>query len=124
MARRVVRAAVHFTMEPSVCCTTTGASVWRRTAGLTSELPFPLPPRLPRYVKSELYERAEAFFARASALQPSEVKWRLMVASCRRRAGALAPAFEAYAGIADDYPENAECALAVGGVSARPGDGD
>jgi intraflagellar transport protein 88 len=36
------------------------------------------------YVKSEMYERAIEFFMRASELQPSEVKWRLMVASCHR----------------------------------------
>jgi intraflagellar transport protein 88 len=36
------------------------------------------------YVKSEMYERAIEFFMRASELQPGEVKWRLMVASCHR----------------------------------------
>jgi len=36
------------------------------------------------YVKSELYERAVEFFSRAAELQPGEVKWKLMVASCHR----------------------------------------
>eukprot|EP00665_Eupelagonemidae_sp_cell47_P001054 gene1054-1397_t len=32
------------------------------------------------------------FFDRASQIQPGEVKWRLMVASCHRRIGAFANA--------------------------------
>jgi len=42
------------------------------------------------YVKSEMYERAIEFFMRASELQPGEVKWRLMVASCHRCVEVLA----------------------------------
>ncbi|KAF1327900.1 Intraflagellar transport protein 88, partial [Globisporangium splendens] len=37
------------------------------------------------YVKSELYEKAIQFFERASQIQSTEVKWRLMVTSCYRR---------------------------------------
>jgi len=39
------------------------------------------------YVKNYLYEKACVFFERASQIQPGEVKWRLMVASCYRRMG-------------------------------------
>lgn len=39
------------------------------------------------YVKSELYENAIQFFLRASEVEPEDVKWQLMVASCYRRMG-------------------------------------
>jgi len=32
-----------------------------------------------------LYEKALLYFERASQIQPGEVKWKLMVASCYRR---------------------------------------
>eukprot|EP00899_Mesostigma_viride_P015499 jgi/Mesvir1/23950/Mv10720-RA.2 len=41
------------------------------------------------HVKSEVYEKAMPFFDLASKIQPNEVKWQLMVASCFRRVGAL-----------------------------------
>jgi intraflagellar transport protein 88 len=37
------------------------------------------------YVQSNLYEEAIVFFERAAEIQPQEVKWQLMVASCHRR---------------------------------------
>jgi hypothetical protein len=40
------------------------------------------------HVKSELYEKAMPYFDLASKIQPQEVKWLLMVASCHRRIGA------------------------------------
>lgn len=58
------------------------------------------------YVKSEMYERAVEFFSRASELQPAEVKWKLMVASCHRRMGNTAEAFELYAGIHARHRDN------------------
>ncbi|RLN10489.1 hypothetical protein BBO99_00003667 [Phytophthora kernoviae] len=61
------------------------------------------------YVKSELYEKAIQFFERASQIQPSEVKWRLMVTSCYRRMGAYQKAMVLYEQIHQDYPENLEC---------------
>lgn len=48
------------------------------------------------YVKREMYEQAIDFFERAALVQPSEVKWRLMVTSCYRRLGDLNRAFELY----------------------------
>jgi intraflagellar transport protein 88 len=69
--------------------------------------PARLTPR--RYVKCELYERAAGFFGRAAELQPGDVKWRLMVASCQRRAGALGAALETYAGVHAEHPDNLEC---------------
>lgn len=61
------------------------------------------------YVKHDLYERACHFFERASQIQPREVKWRLMVASCYRRMGALQKALKLYEDINNDYPDNFEC---------------
>ncbi|CAM9133796.1 unnamed protein product [Discosporangium mesarthrocarpum] len=61
------------------------------------------------YVKSELYEKAIHFFERAAQIQPTEVKWRLMVTSCYRRMGNYAKALELYESIHTEYPENLEC---------------
>lgn len=35
-----------------------------------------------------MYEKAIPYFELAAAIQPAEVKWALMVASCHRRVGA------------------------------------
>lgn len=48
------------------------------------------------YVKREMYEQAIDYFSRAAQVQPSEVKWRLMVTSCYRRLGDLSKAYELY----------------------------
>lgn len=48
------------------------------------------------YVKREMYEQAIEFFEQASSVQPSEVKWRLMVTSCYRRLGDYFKALELY----------------------------
>jgi intraflagellar transport protein 88 len=41
------------------------------------------------HVRNEVYEKALPYFDLASKIQPQEVKWGLMVASCHRRVGAL-----------------------------------
>jgi len=61
------------------------------------------------FVKSEMYEKAMAFFIRASQIQPKEVKWRLMVASCYRRIGSFQQALRIYQDIEKEYPDNIEC---------------
>ncbi|CAM9656365.1 unnamed protein product [Laminaria digitata] len=61
------------------------------------------------YVKSELYEKAIHYFETAAQIQPTEVKWRLMVTSCFRRMGNYQMALELYEKIHIDYPENLEC---------------
>lgn len=75
------------------------------------------------YVKNEMYEKALEYFKLASQLQPTEIKWSLMVASCyrylshlkqlgdsfARRAGLLPEAFEYYAQIHQGHPESVEC---------------
>merc|ERR1719313_1716054 len=61
------------------------------------------------FVKNEMYEKAVAYFERAAQIQPQEVKWKLMVASCHRRSGDYALAFEIYRAIHADFPDNIEC---------------
>lgn len=61
------------------------------------------------HVKSELYEKAMPFFDLASKIQPQEVKWQLMVASCYRRIGAYPLALSKYKEIHRSHPENVEC---------------
>jgi len=61
------------------------------------------------YVKQEMYEAAIPFFGRASQIEPAEVKWRLMVASCYRRMGAYPAALKLYEDIHHSHPNNIEC---------------
>lgn len=61
------------------------------------------------YVKQGLYEKACQFFERAAQVQPKEVKWQLMVASCYRRSENYQKALKLYEEIYNDYPENMEC---------------
>jgi len=60
------------------------------------------------YVKREMYEEAIKFFDTASDVQPGEVKWRLMVASCHRRNGDYFKALELYQQIYESHPDNME----------------
>lgn len=48
----------------------------------------PTPQLPPVHAHSQVYERALPYFELAAAIQPQEVKWSLMVASCFRRIGA------------------------------------
>ena len=61
------------------------------------------------FVKNEVYDKAMQFFERASQIQPHEVKWQLMVASCHRRRGEYPQAKRLYESIHRRYPENMEC---------------
>ena len=61
------------------------------------------------FVKNEMYEKAVVYFERAAQIQPNEVKWKLMVASCHRRSGDYALAFEIYRAIHASFPDNIEC---------------
>lgn len=61
------------------------------------------------YVKSELYEDAIQFFERAAEIEPAEVKWQLMVASCYRRMNNLQMAAVLYKKIHRQDPDNIEC---------------
>ena len=61
------------------------------------------------YVKQCLYEKACFYLERASQIKPSEVKWKLMVASCQRRIGNFQKALKIYQAIYQEYPDNIEC---------------
>jgi intraflagellar transport protein 88 len=61
------------------------------------------------FVKNEVYDKAMQFFERASQIQPQEVKWQLMVASCHRRRGEYPQAKRLYEEINRKYPDNMEC---------------
>mmetsp|Transcript_132977 Transcript_132977/g.384527 ORF Transcript_132977/g.384527 Transcript_132977/m.384527 type:complete len:839 (-) Transcript_132977:46-2562(-) len=61
------------------------------------------------YVKQEMYEAAIPFFNRAAQIEPNEVKWRLMVASCYRRMGSYPQALRLYEEIHKSHPNDIEC---------------
>ena len=61
------------------------------------------------YIESQFSEKAAKYFERAAIIQPNEVKWQLMVASCYRRSGSYQQAFEKYKQIHSRFPENVEC---------------
>mmetsp|Transcript_390 Transcript_390/g.998 ORF Transcript_390/g.998 Transcript_390/m.998 type:complete len:533 (+) Transcript_390:3-1601(+) len=61
------------------------------------------------FVKSEMYEKAMQYFQKAAQIQPKEVKWMLMVASCHRRIGAYTQALRTYEDIEKKHPDNIEC---------------
>lgn len=61
------------------------------------------------YVKQGMYERACTYFERASQVNPKEVKWRLMVASCFRRMEDYEKALKLYKNIHEEFPDNLEC---------------
>jgi intraflagellar transport protein 88 len=78
------------------------------------------------FVKHEMYEKSIHYFERASQIQPSEVKWRLMVTSCYRRMGNYSKALQLYEAIHEEYPENIECLrylVAICKDLGRPYDG-
>merc|ERR1719401_2228421 len=56
-----------------------------------------------------MYEAAIPFFSRAAQIEPNEVKWRLMVASCYRRMGAYPQALKLYEEIHKSHPNDIEC---------------
>ncbi|CAB3979099.1 intraflagellar transport 88 homolog [Paramuricea clavata] len=61
------------------------------------------------YIDSQFCEKAIQYFERASMIQPNEVKWQLMIASCYRRSGNYQQALETYKSIHRRFPENIEC---------------
>ncbi|XP_069747454.1 intraflagellar transport protein 88 homolog isoform X2 [Narcine bancroftii] len=61
------------------------------------------------YIDTQFCEKAIQYFERAVLIQPTQVKWRLMVASCYRRSGNYQKALETYKDIHRKFPENIEC---------------
>uniref|UniRef100_A0A8D2J6P4 Intraflagellar transport protein 88 homolog n=2 Tax=Varanus komodoensis TaxID=61221 RepID=A0A8D2J6P4_VARKO len=61
------------------------------------------------YIDTQFCEKAIHYFERAALIQPTQVKWQLMVASCYRRSGNYQKALETYKAIHRKFPDNAEC---------------
>ncbi|CAG0923155.1 unnamed protein product, partial [Notodromas monacha] len=61
------------------------------------------------YIEHQVPEKAVKYFERAALIQPDDVKWLLMVASCHRRAGNYQTALMTYKNIHFRFPENIEC---------------
>ncbi|XP_040004867.1 intraflagellar transport protein 88 homolog isoform X3 [Xiphias gladius] len=61
------------------------------------------------YIETQFCEKAILYFERATLIQPTQVKWQLMVASCYRRSGNYQKALETYKDIHRKFPENVEC---------------
>ncbi|XP_033125013.1 intraflagellar transport protein 88 homolog [Anneissia japonica] len=61
------------------------------------------------FIDSQFVEKAIQFFERAAVIQPNQVKWHLMIASCHRRSGNYQQALETYKTIHRKFPDNVEC---------------
>ncbi|KAK5608864.1 Intraflagellar transport protein 88 [Crenichthys baileyi] len=61
------------------------------------------------YIETQFCEKAIQYFERATLIQPTQVKWQLIVASCYRRSGNYQKALETYKEIHRRFPENVEC---------------
>lgn len=61
------------------------------------------------FIEHQVPEKALDYFERAALMQPNEVKWQLMGASCHRRSGNYHQALQAYKDIHARFPENIEC---------------
>ncbi|KAM4795326.1 intraflagellar transport protein 88 homolog isoform 2-T2 [Rhinophrynus dorsalis] len=61
------------------------------------------------YIDTQFCEKAIQYFERAALIQPTQVKWQLMVASCYRRSGNYQKALDTYKEIHRRFPDNVEC---------------
>jgi len=60
------------------------------------------------FVKHEVYEKALQYFQRACQIQPNNIDWKMMVASCYRRIGSLHQAKKCYEEIHLKHLDNLE----------------
>lgn len=60
------------------------------------------------YIESQFPEKASNYFARASIIEPHQVKWHLMNASCLRKIGNFHQALDKYRQTHEKFPESKE----------------
>ncbi|VDM31519.1 unnamed protein product [Hydatigera taeniaeformis] len=61
------------------------------------------------YIESQFCEKSISYFERAALMQPNQIKWQLMIASCHRKSGNYQQALEMYKKIHNKFPGNIEC---------------
>ncbi|XP_037082902.1 intraflagellar transport protein 88 homolog isoform X2 [Pollicipes pollicipes] len=61
------------------------------------------------FIEHQVSEKAILYFERATLIQPAEVKWHLIIASCYRRSGNYQRALAKYKEIHIKFPDNIEC---------------
>lgn len=61
------------------------------------------------YIDAQFIEKAVSYFERAVQVQPQEVRWHLMLATCYRKSGNYGRAMETYKEIHKKFPENLDC---------------
>ncbi|XP_066115089.1 intraflagellar transport protein 88 homolog isoform X1 [Saccopteryx bilineata] len=61
------------------------------------------------YIETQFCEKAIQYFERAVLIQPTQVKWQLMLANCFRRSGNYQKALDTYKDTHRKFPENVEC---------------
>jgi len=61
------------------------------------------------YLQSQYMEQAMKFFQKGALVEPNNVTWKLMTASCLRRCGNIQLAYETYRSTHRRFPDNVEC---------------
>uniref|UniRef100_A0A0K0F4X8 OSM-5 (inferred by orthology to a C. elegans protein) n=1 Tax=Strongyloides venezuelensis TaxID=75913 RepID=A0A0K0F4X8_STRVS len=61
------------------------------------------------YIDAQFAEKAVSYFEKAAVIEPNNIKWQLMMASCERRSGNYQKALTLYKEIHRKFPENVEC---------------
>ena len=61
------------------------------------------------YLEAQFPEKAVNYFEKAALLEPDNIKWQLLMASCQRRSGNFQKALELYKQIHRKFPTNVEC---------------
>eukprot|EP00080_Pristionchus_pacificus_P009379 PDM69399.1 osm-5 [Pristionchus pacificus] len=61
------------------------------------------------YLDAQFAEKAVTYFEKAALMQPNEIKWHMMIASCTRRSGNYHKAFQLYKAIHNKFPSHLPC---------------
>lgn len=60
-------------------------------------------------MECEVYEQAIRFYESATLVQPSNPKWKMMIANCYRKSANYQKALDIYRKIHNQFPEDVEC---------------